>query len=274
MFEHHLPPHRESSAGGAHSHAGGAWSSLEQEIHQPAQQHRGARAVGAVWQHQTPSLLSQHLPGHKEWALLWDQADTVLNSREEGRSFQKVLSIGHSARTLRLGKTPPHMEKRALSHPKLPPPPPVIHPSQQKRHLQNTNTCESPVCFLLPLGLFWKYHTIQPQCYTALEDEGDNTADHEFSWKHWMAGPSSSGSIKGHWLILNVWLCWSGPICKWDVFSSPCLTEGYSSSGRPSASSSIEIPGKVPSNPNPPHKLLALDPCFLLDCRVNVFVQP
>lgn len=90
----------------------------------------GAQTVDATWHHQTPSMLSQHSPGQREWALLWDQADIMLNSREEERSFQKVLSMGHSARTLRLGKTPPHMERRALSHPKVPPPPPVIHPSQ------------------------------------------------------------------------------------------------------------------------------------------------
>lgn len=46
-------------------------------------------------------------------------------------------STGHDARAPGLGKIPqPFMEKRTLSPHKPSPPPDVIHPSQQKSHLQ------------------------------------------------------------------------------------------------------------------------------------------
>lgn len=53
----------------------------------------GAQAGSARWHHCTPLVLSQESSGHKEWALLQHQADSLLNRREEGVSERSPREV-------------------------------------------------------------------------------------------------------------------------------------------------------------------------------------
>lgn len=114
MFERHLPPSRQGSAGGHRSHAGDM-GPLQSRQSTSLQQHR----VNPGWGCQVAPLRTLGaVPG-----IIWSQgmgsaaaSGRQLAEREGGRSFRKVpeLDMGHDAKAPGLGKTPsPFVERRA-----------------------------------------------------------------------------------------------------------------------------------------------------------------
>lgn len=197
-FEHHLPPSREGSAGSDHGPAGDP-GPLQSRQHTGLQQHGGSPGRGCqeALLHTLSTIPNIHLvTGNGHCCRIRQASCSTVGRKEFPKGPQ--LSTGHAARPPGLGKTPPpFVERRALSPHKPSPPPDVIHPSQQKSHLQNANIYESPVG-LAVFKLFWKYHTTLSQYHTALAGEGANITDHESSWQHCVAEPSNTGRTQGH----------------------------------------------------------------------------
>lgn len=185
--ERHLPPCRDGTAGAVvtqdPSRAGDT----------PAcSSSGGTRATGAGGTTAHPQHHPKHSPGYRERAGLGGRQALCFAVGRKDFAKGPQLSPGRAARAPRQGKAlPPFVERRALSPCKPSPPPDVIHPPQQRSHLQNANMYESPGGRAVS-RLVWKYLAARSQCPAGVMPSAASAASASIAgcniWQRSLAG--------------------------------------------------------------------------------------
>lgn len=175
------------------------------------------------------------------------------------------------------------MERRALSPCKPSPPPDVIHPPQQKSHLQNANMYESPGGRAVS-RLVWKHLAARSQCPAGVMPSAASAASASIAgcniWQRSLAGRRDTGLAECWGYMCRRAGAWSCPTSSWDRFSFICATKDlFHVVGRPVASFSTETPAEVYPNPHTSPKALPLTTLFLACfrhyvCAVSPHTRP